>query len=53
MVFLWVTGLLLGLFGQTIIDLAIKHGIDTPVTKNGYKELQKSDQEYCTGVHLE
>ncbi len=29
------------LFGQTIIDLGVKHGIDTTVTKSVYQELHK------------
>ncbi len=31
------------LFGQTIIDLGLKHGIDTTVTKSVYQELYKRD----------
>ena len=31
------------LFGQTIIDLGVKHGIDTTVTKSVYQELHKRD----------
>jgi len=31
------------LFGQTIIDLGVKHGIDTTVAKSVYQELHKRD----------
>lgn len=31
------------LFGQTIIDLGVKHGIDTTVTKSVYQKLYKRD----------
>ncbi len=31
------------LFGQTIIDLGVKHGINTTVTKNIYQKLNKKD----------
>lgn len=31
------------LFGQTIIDLGLKHGIDTTVAKSVYQELHKRD----------
>ena len=35
------------LFGQTIIDLGLKHGIDTRVTKMVYFELNKLNKRIC------